>query len=255
MAEIVRSSGVQSVGRAMDILEAIDAAGGEMALVEMSNVSGLPMPTIHRIVRTLADRGYLRQLPDRRYALGSRLIPLGATALVAFGSRSAPELGRIVREFGETANLATLDSDQLVYVGQVPSPRAMRMFTDLGRHVPPHCRAAGKALLAQLPDEQVLGILGRSGMPAVTERTITEPAAMLTELARIRKNGYALEDGEMELGVSCMAVPVPSDTALMSISMSAPASRITPEIRDRAIPFLQEVAAHLAADLDSAASA
>lgn len=247
-----RSGGVQSVGRALDILEAIDAAGGEMALVEMSNVSGLPMPTIHRIVRTLADRGYLRQLPDRRYALGSRLIPLGATALIAFGSRSAPELSRIVREFGETANLATLDSDQLVYVGQVPSPRALRMFTDLGRHVPPHCRAAGKALLAQLTDEEVLAILSRSGMPAMTDKTITDPDAMLTELARVRKNGYATEDGEMEPGVTCLAVAVPSATALMSVSMSAPSSRITGAVRKRAVPFLQDVAARLASDLDSA---
>ncbi|MBO1767338.1 MULTISPECIES: IclR family transcriptional regulator [Allobranchiibius] len=252
MADGGRSGGVQSVGRALDILEAIDAAGGEMALVEMSNVSGLPMPTIHRIVRTLADRGYLRQLPDRRYALGSRLIPLGATALIAFGSRSAPELSRIVQEFGETANLATLDSDQLVYVGQVPSPRALRMFTDLGRHVPPHCRAAGKALLAQLPDEEVLAILGRAGMPAMTDKTITDPDVMLTELARIRKNGYATEDGEMELGVTCIAVAVPSATALMSVSMSAPSSRITGAVRKRAIPFLQDVAARLASDLDSA---
>ena len=254
MADSGRSGGVQSVGRALDILEAINSAGGEMALVEMSNVCGLPMPTIHRIVRTLADRGYLRQLPDRRYALGSRLIPLGATALVAFGSRSAPELGRIVREFGETANLATLDSDQLVYVGQVPSPRAMRMFTDLGRHVPPHCRAAGKALLAQLPDDEVLALLARAGMPAMTDRTITDPEAMLTELARIRKAGYAMEEGEMELGVTCLAVAVPSATALMSVSMSAPASRITGSVRKRAVPFLQDVAARLASDLDSASA-
>lgn len=254
MADSPRSGGVQSVGRALDILEAIDGAGGEMALVEMSNVCGLPMPTIHRIVRTLADRGYLRQLPDRRYALGSRLIPLGATALVAFGSRSAPELARIVRKFGETANLATLDSDQLVYVGQVPSPRAMRMFTDIGRRVLPHCRAAGKAMLAQLPDAEVLTILSRTGMPAMTEKTITDPDAMLTELARIRKVGFAVEEGEMELGVTCIAVAIPSHTALMSISMSAPAARMGSDVRKQAIPFLQDVAAQLGRDLDSASA-
>lgn len=245
---------MQSVGRALEILEVIDGAGGEMALVEMGNVCGLPMPTIHRIVRTLADRGYLRQLPDRRYALGSRLIPLGATALVAFGSRSAPELARIVREFGETANLATLDSDQLVYVGQVLSPRAMRMFTDIGRRVLPHCRAAGKAMLAQLPDAEVLTILGRTGMPAMTETTITDPDAMLTELARIRKVGFAVEEGEMELGVTCVAVAIPSRTALMSISMSSPAARMGSDVRKRAVPFLQEVAAQLGHDLDSASA-
>ena len=86
MAQQSRPGGVQSVGRALDILELIDQAGGEMALVEVSAASGLPMPTIHRLVRTLVDRNYLRQLPDRRYALGSRLIPLGNSALDAFGT-------------------------------------------------------------------------------------------------------------------------------------------------------------------------
>lgn len=246
--------GVQSVTRALDILEVIDAAGGELALIEIGAASGLPTPTIHRLVRTLVDRGYLRQLPDRRYALGSRLIPLGSTALVAFGSRSAPELRRVVTALGETANLATLDGDQVVYVGQAPSPHAMRMFTDLGRHVHPHCRATGKALLSQLADDEVRGILRRAGMPAMTPRTITDPEVFVDQLAGVRERGFAVDEGELEEGVVCLATPVPSRTATLSVSISGPAVRMNEELRARAIPMLQEVAGDLAAHLDAASA-
>ncbi|WP_446665696.1 IclR family transcriptional regulator [Flexivirga sp. B27] len=249
MAQQPRPGGVQSVGRALDILELIDRSGGEMALVEMSASSGLPMPTIHRIVRTLVDRNYLRQLPDRRYALGSRLIPLGNAARGVFGSQSGATLADVVRRVGETANLAALDGDMLVYVGQAPSPHAMRMFTELGQHVHPHCRAAGKALLAQLDDDEVRGILDRVGMPALTPATITEPDRFLDELARVRSEGVAHEVGELEEGVVCLAAPVLGGATRMALSISGPASRMTDQLRERAVPVLHEAAGQLAEEL------
>lgn len=251
MASENRPAGVQSVGRALDILELIDGAGGEMALVEMSAASGLPMPTIHRIVRTLVDRNYLRQLPDRRYALGSRLIPLGSSARDAFGSRSGTVLAGVVRALGESANLAALDGDFLVYVGQAPAPRAMRMFTELGQHVHPHCRAAGKALLAQLDDRQVREILGRVGMPRVTPATITNPDEFIAQLAEVRREGIAHEIGEMEEGVVCLAAPIHGGLPRLAVSISGPASRMTPALQDRARPVLLEVAGRLAGELAS----
>ncbi|MBB2891167.1 IclR family transcriptional regulator [Flexivirga oryzae] len=249
MAQQSRPGGVQSVGRALDILELIDQAGGEMALVEVSAASGLPMPTIHRLVRTLVDRNYLRQLPDRRYALGSRLIPLGNSALDAFGSRSSSALADVVRRLGESANLSALDGDMLVYVGQAPSPRAMRMFTELGQHVHPHCRAAGKALLAQLGDDEVRSILDRIGMPPMTAATITDPDEFIAQLDRVRREGVAHEYGEMEEGVVCLALPVVGGTANLALSISGPASRMTEALQERAVPVLREVAGELATQL------
>jgi len=249
MAQQSRPGGVQSVGRALDILELIDQAGGEMALVEVSAASGLPMPTIHRLVRTLVDRNYLRQLPDRRYALGSRLIPLGNSALDAFGSRSSSALADVVRRLGESANLSALDGDMLVYVGQAPSPRAMRMFTELGQHVHPHCRAAGKALLAQLGDDEVRGILDRVGMPPMTAATITDPEEFIAQLGRVRQEGIAHEYGEMEEGVVCLALPVVGGTANLALSISGPASRMTEALQERAVPVMREVAGELATQL------
>lgn len=244
-----KAGGVQSVGRALEILELVSAAGGSMALVEISEASGLPAPTIHRLVRTLVARSYLRQLPDRRYALGARLIPLGNTALEVFGAGSSPHLRKVVDALGETVSLATLDGDMLVYVGQVPSPHAMRMFTELGRHVHPHCRAGGKALLAGLLDAEVRELLRRTGMPARTPNTITDPDQLVSQLHEVREQGYAVEVEEMEVGVQCLAVPVPSDEVRLALSMSAPSARMTDQVRAKAFELMREAAVAVAKDL------
>lgn len=244
-----KSGGVQSVGRALEILELIGGSGGSMALVELAEASGLPMPTIHRLVRTLVGRSYLRQLPNRRYALGARLIPLGSTALEVFGAGAAPHLRSVVDVLGETVSLATLDGDMLVYVGQVPSPHAMRMFTELGRHVHPHCRAGGKVLLAGMADAEVRELLSRTGMPARTPNTITDPDAFIDQLAQVRDTGSAFEVEEMEIGVQCVAVPVPSDEVRLALSMSAPSARMSPEVAERAVELMRETAVAVANDL------
>src|SRR4051812_30644174 len=111
MAERAKNGGVQSVGRVLDLLEIVGDAGGEIGLSELAARSGLPLPSIHRLVRTLVDRGYMRQLPNRRYALGARLIPLGQVAGTMLGTWARPVLAELVDGLGETANLAVLDGD------------------------------------------------------------------------------------------------------------------------------------------------
>src|SRR5688500_16916306 len=203
------AAGVQSLGRAFDVLELMAAADGEIGLSRLAEESGLPGPTIHRIVRTLVARGYVLQLPSRRYTLGPRLIGLGSGAQASVEAWASPPLHALAEETGETANLAMLDLDRVVYVAQVSSTRhTMRMFTEVGRRVAVHCTGVGKALLAQLPDDDVRRMLAAAGMPAATPHTITDVEAMLEELEVIRAQGYAVDDGEQELGVRCVAVAV-----------------------------------------------
>ena len=225
MAEAAKSGGVQSVGRVLDLLEIVADAGGEVGLSELATRSGLPLPSIHRLVRTLVQRGYMRQLPNRRYALGARLVPLGQVAGTMLGAWAQPVLTGLVDALGESANLAVLDHDAVMYIGQVPSRHTMRMFTEPGRRVPAHCTGVGKALLSQLPDDAVRELLARTGMPPATPNTITTPGAMFDELARIRREGYALDEGEQEVGVRCVAVAVPGAPRPMALSMSGPLTR------------------------------
>ena len=240
------SGGVQSLERAFDVLELMAAAGGEVALTGLAAESGLPVPTIHRIVRTLVASGYVVQMPSRRYTLGPRLIGLGASASYAVESWATPHLRALAEASGETANLAMLDVDRVVYVAQVPSTRhTVRMFTEVGRRVYAHCTGVGKALLAELPDDEVGDLVAAAGMPASTERTITDADGLLEELRRTRERGYAIDDGEQERGVRCVAVAVPSPLG-SAISVSGPASRVTQAAIPGFAELLQEAALRLA---------
>ncbi|TDC64946.1 IclR family transcriptional regulator [Actinomadura sp. GC306] len=236
--------------RAFDLLEHLADAGGEMALSELTEVSGLPMPTIYRLMRTLVNQGYVRQEPSKRYALGPRLVRLGEGASRLLGTWARPVLARLVDEVGETANMAVLEGDEAVYVAQVPSRHSMRMFTEVGRRVQPHCTGVGKALLSQLPDQRVAEILARTGMAAHTPNTLTTPEALLAELGRIREQGYALDDEEQELGVRCVAVPLRGVPALTAISVSGPSGRMTREAVPNVVPIMLEAAERFAKELD-----
>lgn len=247
-----RAGGVQSLERAFDLLERMADAGGEVGLSELSASSGLPLPTIHRLMRTLVDCGYVRQQPNRRYALGPRLIRLGESSAKLLGTWARPFLAELVETTGETANMALLDGDEIVYVAQVPSRHSMRMFTEVGRRVLPHSTGVGKALLAHVPPDEVRALLARTGMPAATEKTITNADDFISELERIREAGYAVDDNEQEIGVRCLAVTVPDSPTAAAISISGPAGRVTEVATEKIIPILQDIARQLSHALASA---
>lgn len=254
MSSIERSGGVQSLDRAFGLLEHMAAAGGDVALSELATMSGLPLPTIHRIIRTLVGSGYVRQLPSRRYALGPRLIGLGDAASRMLGSWAAPQLAALVEAVGETANMAMLDGDAVVYIAQVPSKHSMRMFTEVGRRVPVHCTGVGKVLLAQLPVPDVLSLVARAGMVAQTPHTITDPDRLLRELDKIRQQGYAVDDAEQELGVRCVAMAVPGGPSMTAVSVSGPETRVTWAAVEQITPVLSAAALALAGELSGRAA-
>ena len=243
------AGGVQSIERAFDLLEMLADAGGALGLSELSTVSGLPLPTVHRLMRTLVKRGYVRQEASRRYTLGSRLIRLGEISSQTLGTWLRPFLAQLVRLTGETANLAMLDGDEVVYIAQVPSPHSMRMFTEPGRRVQPHCTAVGKALLAELPPGEARALLERDGMPAYTPATITDPDLLIAHLEVIRKQGYAVDEGEQEIGVRCFAVAVPDAPGSLAISTSGPQTRMTDAAAARIVPALQRTAREISENI------
>lgn len=236
---------VQSVDRVFGLLEHLADGDGSLTLSELAARSALPMPTIHRLIRFLVSQGYVRQDPAKRYTIGPRMIWLGEAASRMLGSWATPVLTRLVDEFGETTNMAMLEGDGVIYVAQVPSPRAMRMFTEVGRFVMPHCTGVGKAIMSTMSDDEVTALLQRTGMPARTEHTITDIDAMLAELATIREAGYAVDDGEQELGVRCVAVPVPDLPFPAAISVSGPDSRVTADQVGLIAPAARRAAAEL----------
>lgn len=244
-----KSGGVQTIERAFGLLETMADNDGIMGLSALAAESGLPLPTIHRLVRTLVDLGYLRQEPNRQYVLGPRLIRLGESSSRMLSTWARPHLAHLVDELGESANLAMLDGDQIVYVAQVPSRHSMRMFTEVGRRVLPHCTAVGKAVMADMDADEVRDILSRTGMPRHTPNTMTDPKKFAAALAQTAEQGYALDEGEQEVGVRCVAVAVPDAPSRLALSVSGPATRMTEDLIARAVPLLHEAGAGLSSDL------
>jgi IclR family transcriptional regulator, acetate operon repressor len=236
--------GVQSVHRALDVLEALAAAGGTASLSDLAAACGLPAPTLHRLAATLADRGYLRQGPNRRYSLGSRLVPLGADAHALLGMRALPVLRVLAELTGESANLAVLAQGRAEYVAQAPGRHTMRIFTEVGNRVALHCTGVGKALLAAVPPAQAVRLIGAAPLAARTAATITDPAALRAEIELIRARGYALDEGEMEVGVRCVAMGMPGTTP-MAVSVSGPAARITDDLIETVVSALRAAVTEL----------
>ncbi|MGI8459545.1 MAG: IclR family transcriptional regulator [Propionibacteriaceae bacterium] len=236
---------VQSVDRVFTLLERLADAGTSLSLSELAERTDLPMATIHRLLRFLVGEGYVYQQESKRYSLGLRMIRLGEAASRGLGTWSMPYLSELVVRFGETANLAILQGDACVYIAQVPSPQSVRMFTEVGRVVLPHSTGVGKAMLSILPDDRVRELLGRTGMPARTEHTITNEPDMLEALERARKLGYTIDDGEQELGVRCVAVPIEGLPFPAALSVSGPSSRIGTKDVPQMAPFAQAVAVEI----------
>ena len=240
---------VQSVERAFSILEAMAEDTAGIGISSLAETLDLPLPTIHRLTRTLVGLGYIHQDANRRYVLGPRLIHLGEQAKGTLTVFARPHLLDLVNELGETSNLARLDGTHMVYLAQVPSRHSMRMFTEVGRRVPLHCTAVGKAVLADLPERQARALLPADRLEAVTDRTITDADEFMAHLAIVRQRGYAVDDEEQERGVRCVAVAVPGAPAPVAMSVSGPVGRIAMKDVSTISRRLKEVAALIGADL------
>jgi IclR family acetate operon transcriptional repressor len=203
---------------------------------------------VHRLASTLAVRGYLRQLPDRRYCLGSRLVPLGAQAHAQLGERALPVLRGLAELTGESANLAVLTQDRAEYVSRALGRHTMRIFTEVGNRVALYCTGVGKAILAVVPSDQARALIGETALVAHTPTTITDPDVLDAEIALIRARGYALDEGEMEVGVRCVAVGMPGAVP-MAVSVSGPAARMTDDLVATAVRALRAASADLAQHL------
>jgi IclR family transcriptional regulator, acetate operon repressor len=248
------TGGVQSLARAFAILEAMADAGGEIGLSQLAAEAQLPPATIHRLVRTLVDLGYVRQEPSRQYSLGPRLMRLVDTSTKRLETLARPYMYEVVDALGESVNLAVLDGQEIVYVAQIqPSQNFMRMFTEVGRRVKPHATAVGKAILATKPQDEVRELLKRTGMPRRTEHTLTTPKLLFADLERVRECGYALDNGEQELGVRCVAVTVPNAPRPMALSMSGPLTRMSDATVDKAAPILRKAAEKIGSELAASA--
>jgi IclR family transcriptional regulator, KDG regulon repressor len=198
---------------------------------ELGRRLGLGKSTVHRLLATLTAEGLLEQ--DRRtggYRLGIVMFELGEAVRVHMDlhAAAAPVLAMLRGQTRETAQIGVLDKGEVVYVDRLESSHTLRLFTETGRRVPAHCTSSGKVLLAFLPDAERAAALTRRPLPALTPDTITDPAALDAELARVRARGWAEAVNERETGVASIAAPVRDSRGdvVAAISIGAPVIRL-----------------------------
>lgn len=226
---------IQSVDRALSLLEALAEAGGEAALSDLSRRTSLHVSTCHHLLSTLLNWGYVAKVPGRRsYALGARVLYLGHACLrqVDLPRRAQPYIDRINAVTGETVHLAVLQSDNIVTLAKREARHAVRVDTGMvGRSDAPHATATGKAMIAWLPEDQIKRVLSAHDMKRFTERTIVDYATLIEELRHVRRNGFATDREEFQPGVICVgsAIRDHAGAVVGAISASAPAMRATDE--------------------------
>ena len=241
--------------RAVSVLEALVAAERPQALAELTGMVRLPKPTLYRMLGMLETAGLVIREPGaRRYAPGPRLAALGRNVMLSGSLRAARGaiLAKLVGEIGETCNFTMLDGAQVVYVDRVETAWPLRMTLTSGSHVPLHCTASGKLLLALLPKASRERIAAQLPLERFTESTITDTRRFGAELARIRANRYATDNEEFHAGLVCVAVPViGKKRACAALAVHAPVSRMPLERALSYLPVLRRAAAAMSSTLDS----
>lgn len=227
---------VQSIDRAFLLLEQLGQSDCGLSISDLAEYTGLPLGTIHRLLSTLIDLGYVEQMPEtRHYSLGLRFLQLHGLAIrrMNLAERAMPFMKRLMRQVDETVHLAVLDGPDIVYIDRVEGLQTMGMYTQIGKRVRAHSTALGKAMLAYMPDILWQTMIEQSGLPRYSPNTITSPKAFAEEMERTRRRGYAIDNSEGTDKVRCVGAPIYDYTGqvIAAASISAPASRM-PESRD-----------------------
>ncbi|HEU5018441.1 MAG TPA: IclR family transcriptional regulator [Pseudolabrys sp.] len=224
---------IQSVDRALYLLETIAEAGGEATLTDLANRTGLNISTCHHLLATLIKRGFVTKVTGRRlYALGARIMYLSHVCLqVDLPRRAEPYLEAVNEATGERVHLAALQGDTVVTLAAREARHPVRVDTGkVGKVETPHATSVGKAILAWLPEDEMRRILAH-GMRRCTENTITEFPELVESLRIVRRNGYALDREETLPGVICVGAAIrdQAGTVIGAISASTPTMRATDE--------------------------
>lgn len=223
---------VRSVDRAASLLLALGESHGDAGVTELARRLGLHKSTASRLLATLEKRGLVEQdEASGKYRLGLIVIRLAERAERTLDLRAIamPELDRLARVTHETTGLGVLDGDQMLTVAQADGPNLVAMGDWTGRGAPLHSVAAGKVLLAFLPEREIMRLV-RRGLARCTERTITQLEPLLEDLARVRRRGYATAFGEFDRGINAVAAPVHDarGRVIAALDVWGPAFRVTP---------------------------
>ena len=234
------SSSVQSVDRALTILETL-ARSGEAGVTDLAAALDVHKSTAFRLVATLESHGLVEQIDGRgKYRLGIGLLRLAGatTARLDVVQEARPVCRQLAADTGETVNITVRAETSALYLDQVAGSSALQSHNWVGQHIPLHATSNGKVLLSELDETQLTKAVRE--LPRYTDQTVTSMAKLLADLAHVREQGYAVAVDELETGLTAVAAPIRNahGDVIASISVSGPSFRLTADRLDRAIPLL-----------------
>ena len=226
-----------SIQRALQILELFGRETGPLGVSEISRIVGIHKSTIHRLVITLEHAGWLLRVPGTdKYRLGLKVLALGRIVDRSITSCSAarPVLEELAADTGETVILTMSDDEGAICVDKIETTHRLKISSELGQHFPLHAGATGFAVLMCMPEERVRQILYEKPLRAFTPKTITDPGRVFEKYLERRQKGYIVASGEVDPGVTGIAVPVyfPFEHSCGSVGVTLPDNRATGETLD-----------------------
>lgn len=241
---------IQSVVRSFSIIEYLAASSEPKLLKTIADICNLPTSTTHRLLNNLCAMGYVENLGTGQYKLTYKLFEISSQSIhqTSLISIAKPHLDNLSKRLRQSVHLVVRDNTDVVYVYKVTnSVGSVQMASRIGMHLPMYRTAVGKALLATLPDDEIIQIFDESYEPAVTRKTITTQKQLMDTIHLIRKDGYAVDDEENEEGVMCFAATIgrKGDDIQYAFSVSTIKDRVSVEQRAEIIQELLETRAEI----------
>jgi len=253
---VSRPDFVQSLERGLAVIRAFDAAHPELTLSEVAVATNVTRAAARRFLLTLAELGYVRS-DGRLFSLTPKVLELGYAYLssLSLPDVAEPHLETLAAEVNESSSISVLDRDDVVYVARVPVSRIMTVTISVGTRFPAYATSMGRVLLAGLPADQLEEYLSRVRLQRLTSRTVSSVASLRAELARVKAQGWAIVNQELEEGLRAVAAPIRDrrDRVIAAVNISTQASRTSLEtMRRELLPPLLATVKRIESDLSTA---
>ena len=239
-----------SLARGLAVIQAFSQRRHHLTISQVSTTTGLSRAAVRRCLYTLAKLGFAGSDDNRHFFLRPRILALGHSYIssMPLATAAQPVLEHISHLLHESCSIATLDGVEIVYIARANVTRIMSIDLGVGSRLPAFCTSMGRAILANLPPEELESVLARVEFKRYTERTITNPAKLTQALRQIRRDGYSIIDQELEHGLRSMAVPIqnPSGKVVAALNIGAHAQRVSiQEMQTKFLPHLRAAAQEL----------
>jgi IclR family pca regulon transcriptional regulator len=239
-----------SLARGLAVIQAFSQRRHHLTISQVSTTTGLSRAAVRRCLYTLAKLGFAGSDDNRHFFLRPRILALGHSYIssMPLATAAQPVLEHISHLLHESCSIATLDGAEIVYIARANVTRIMSIDLGVGSRLPAFCTSMGRAILANLPPEELESVLARIEFKRYTERTITNPAKLTQALRQIRRDGYSIIDQELEHGLRSMAVPIqnPNGKVVAALNIGAHAQRVSiQEMQTKFLPHLRAAAQEL----------